>query len=268
MPASAAIAQRFSAAAPTYDRLADIQRATAARVAELAARYCPTPMPPHILDAGCGTGMLTRAVHTRYPKAALAAMDIAPGMLAIARRQLRNRQIAFIKTDFKNLKSQDRFGLIVSSAALHWAQPLDATFTALARNLAPGGWMIFALMVAGTLRELHAARRRIAPGKKPAATLPSPSMVRKALRAAGMRAEYETIEERTVNSPSAEYLLRALHGQGVTGGSLSHGRILLTRRELAALTRDYDRRYRDNHGVYATYRIFIGAARKPFDAFS
>lgn len=258
------IVQRFNAAAPTYDRLAGIQRAAAERVANLATLYCPAPTPRRILDAGCGTGILARAMRRRYPNAAFVGVDIAPGMLAVARRQPRGRRVVWLCADFKDLDINNRFGLIVSSAALHWAQPMDAAFAGLARNLVPGGWMVFAMMIKGTLRELHAARRRIAPHKKPTMAMPSPAGVRKALRGIGLLLKYEKTEEHVAHSQSAEYLFRALHGMGVTGGRLSHGRVLLTRRELAALTRDYDRRYRDRQGVYATYRIFTVAARKPF----
>jgi hypothetical protein len=58
-------------------------------------------------------------------------------------------------------------------------------------------------------------------------------------------------------------MLKALHHQGVTGGSVSRSTNLLTRRELADLINDYQQHYGDPHGeVPATFRVGWIAAVK------
>ncbi|MCJ7711286.1 MAG: methyltransferase domain-containing protein, partial [Chloroflexi bacterium] len=41
-----------------------------------------------ILDVGCGTGALVSAVVTRWPHVSVTGVDLSPGMLAVAEREL------------------------------------------------------------------------------------------------------------------------------------------------------------------------------------
>ncbi|MFH0880119.1 MAG: hypothetical protein V2A34_10440, partial [Lentisphaerota bacterium] len=57
---------RFSAAAETYEQQARIQAGAAQKLMQIARSI---PHPSQILDMGCGTGLLTRLLLTRYPEA-------------------------------------------------------------------------------------------------------------------------------------------------------------------------------------------------------
>src|SRR5688572_8569193 len=79
------IARHFGAAAPTYDRAARIQ----ARIAtELADAIAAIALPEKILEFGCGTGNLTRALLGHFPDAGLVATDLAPPMAALCRKRM------------------------------------------------------------------------------------------------------------------------------------------------------------------------------------
>ncbi len=77
------VAARFGAAARRYEDHAPVQRITAERLADDIA-LLPLPRHPRILEIGCGTGLLTRALARRIGPADWTVTDISPGMLAAA----------------------------------------------------------------------------------------------------------------------------------------------------------------------------------------
>ena len=52
------------------------------------------PPRARLLDAGCGTGLISRYLARRFPLAEIVATDIDPAMLAAMRRQLEREGIA------------------------------------------------------------------------------------------------------------------------------------------------------------------------------
>ena len=78
-----AVRRAFGRAAASYDGAAALQREVGAR---LATRLDVVKLEPRrVLDLGCGTGAALPLLATRYPRAALVAIDAAPPMLAAAR---------------------------------------------------------------------------------------------------------------------------------------------------------------------------------------
>ncbi|HMP76447.1 MAG TPA: methyltransferase domain-containing protein [Kiritimatiellia bacterium] len=244
---------RFSAAAARYDQLARVQQAVADRLFQGLAFL---GNPRRVLDIGCGTGALTRKLAATWPRAEVEGIDSAPGMIDEAQRLHRTEdRPRFTCADARTFAPGHRYDLLVSTSTLHWIQPLDRTFAHLATLLEPGGNFAFALMLEHTLGELHALRREIAPGKPPAARMPSESAVRAALAGAGLRVAMDEVEERVTHAESALAVLHDLRALGVTGGSLSRGATPLTRGELTHLIVAYDARHREADGVRATYHV-------------
>src|SRR5690606_1500505 len=78
-------ALRFGRAAARYEAQAGVQaRMAEARLAWGGARAAPAG----IVEFGCGTGLLTRRLRTRFPDAGVTATDAAPEMLDVARAAL------------------------------------------------------------------------------------------------------------------------------------------------------------------------------------
>ena len=92
-----------------------------------------------VLDVGCGTGQLTEAL---VPFGfSIAAIDIGPSMVAVARDRLAGTGVSFQVTSFEDFAAPDAsFDLIVSGAAFHWIDP-EIRFVKAARLLRPGGWL-------------------------------------------------------------------------------------------------------------------------------
>ena len=258
------VTSRFAAAAATYERCARIQRAVATRVAALAAGAAGTVNGvDSILDAGCGTGLLTRRLRRRFPRAHITAIDLAAPMLQRARLATPgDPRIKWKVADAATFAARQRYPIIASSSALHWMVPIHAAIGNLAKLLAPGGILVAAVMLKGTLRELHTIRLRVAPDKAPRRPLPSRAEVERALRKAHLRTVAIREEAKTIRYPSALKLLRLLHEQGLTGGDVSRGVRPLTRGELNEVVSEYERRYRDPRGgVRATYRVLYFTCR-------
>lgn len=253
------IARRFSASAATYDRHAAIQQAVAMRLSGLL----PDSAPARALEIGCGTGIMTDHVLARYPASLLDAIDLSDAMIKHCKaRWPGNKRVSWKAIDLLHFESKQNYPLIVSSAALHWVQPLTDAFQKLAGLLTPDGRLVIALMVRGTLAELMEARMRVAPGKQPAIALPSVNDARAALAASGLAVDEECETSVRSEYTDANHMLRALHEQGLTGGMSSRESDLLTRSELRALAKDYDAQYNLNGFVFATFNVYYARAFK------
>jgi malonyl-CoA O-methyltransferase len=148
------IARHFGAAAPTYDRAARIQ----ARIAEQLARdIAAVARPARILEFGCGTGNLTRALTRLFPDAHLIATDLAPPMAAACRRRLGARH-GYVAMDAEMPAfAPARFDLVCGNLAAQWfANPLQA-FAALGGLLRPGGVLALTTLGTDTFQEWRAA---------------------------------------------------------------------------------------------------------------
>ena len=101
-----------------------------------------------ILDAGCGTGLLTLAMlrAIRFP-VSITALDLSSTSVAAARKSLyyssgRKRDVTFTQGNLLCLPFADEsVDLVVTSGALEYV-PLSDGITELARVIAPGGHLL------------------------------------------------------------------------------------------------------------------------------
>ena len=122
------------------------------RSLERYLRENPLPLPAgaRVLDAGCGTGLLTLAflrVHER--PADIASIDLSLRSLQTARRAADKlpkgprRRVAFAQSNALALPFADEtFDLVLTSGVLEYL-PLREGLGELARVLAPGGHLLF-----------------------------------------------------------------------------------------------------------------------------
>lgn len=115
--------------ADAYARHAGFVPALGGEVLDLLA-----PQPgEHILDLGCGDGVLTAQIAARGAR--VLGVDNAPGMLAAAR----NRGIETRGADVQALGLPQTFDAVFSNAALHWVADHDAVIRGVCQTLRPGG---------------------------------------------------------------------------------------------------------------------------------
>jgi trans-aconitate 2-methyltransferase len=97
-----------------------------------------------VVDLGCGTGALTRALHDQLKPAETLGIDSSDAMLGKAREHVapglrfEKGGIAEIAEAWGRLPAP-RLDLVFSNAALHWVSGHEAILAKLTRGLAPGG---------------------------------------------------------------------------------------------------------------------------------
>ncbi|VAW99828.1 Malonyl-[acyl-carrier protein] O-methyltransferase [hydrothermal vent metagenome] len=149
----------FDRAAQSYDEAAILQREVNLRLLE---RFDDINfVPESILDIGAGTGFATYALHKRFPKANVTALDIAESMLAVAKSRLSimsklKKKIIFVNAEAECLPFADNsMDLIYSNLTLQWVSSLDAALQECRRVLKPGGMLLFSTFGPDTLKELR-----------------------------------------------------------------------------------------------------------------
>jgi trans-aconitate 2-methyltransferase len=74
-----------------------------------------------VMDAGCGTGLLTKLLAQRVPRGKVYAVDMDSNMIREAKRNLRDLEnVELVVSDFAHVKLPTKLDVIVSNAALHW----------------------------------------------------------------------------------------------------------------------------------------------------
>ena len=157
------VRRAFSRAARDYDAAAVLQREVCQRMLERLDYIKLNPT--KILDAGSGTGWGARQLAQRYPAAQVVALDIALGMLNVAREQsswwsklFSGSQQRHVCADVEALPLVgNSMGMVWSNLALQWCNDLPATFRELHRVLKTDGLLMFSTFGPDTLKELRSA---------------------------------------------------------------------------------------------------------------
>lgn len=158
-PCKQQVAAAFSRAASTYDSVADFQRAVGARLLNLlpesqSSRLTAPSAVQQWLDIGCGTGYFCEQLQQRWPSAQGLGLDLAPGMLDVART--RCPQLSYICADAEHLPLQDNSqDLVFSSLALQWCTDFSRVLSEIKRVLKQGGILLFSSLADGSLLELR-----------------------------------------------------------------------------------------------------------------
>ena len=204
---------RIAAAFGRADRYDDAAMAQRIAANALAGRVAAAGLPPtpRILELGCGTGFLTRALHDAIGPARWTVSDIAPAMVDRARAALD------LDADYRVLDGEavdpalGRFDLIASSLAFQWFADLPGAIARLAGMLDKDGLLAFSTMAADGFPEWTAV---LATGGLPPGTPAYPD--REALTALappGFRADVEIVDI-PQQQPDARTFLRGLKAIG------------------------------------------------------
>ena len=97
-----------------------------------------------LLDAGCGTGKLTRLVLENLPRGSVVGLDLSRNMVLHARQNLApdfGDRVRFVAADLVALPFRNCFDGIFSTASFHWVLDHDALFRSLYQVLCPAGWL-------------------------------------------------------------------------------------------------------------------------------
>jgi len=142
--------------ARVYDRVSGPQVAMAGPVIErLALRGDET-----VLDAGCGSGRVTKLLLDRLPEGRVIAVDSAPSMVVEARAAL-GPGVEVIQSDLTELQLDEQVDAVFSNAVFHWVPDHDALFARLHAALRPGGRLAAQCGGAGNVERFHEVAKEV-----------------------------------------------------------------------------------------------------------
>ena len=207
-----AVGERFGRAAASYDAHAGLQLACARSLLDMAPEELAGE---RALELGCATAPLARAQQARWPSSRWLGVDLSPAMLAeAAARGRAGPRFRLLCADAERLPLADASqALVFSSFALQWCVP-ERVGAELARVLMPGGSLLLAVPLAGSLHEMTeswaAADRRPHVNR-----LPAEDDWRRALGGAGLTLQHGQRLAFTEHYPDVKSLVRAFKATGV-----------------------------------------------------
>lgn len=248
----------FDAAADQYDGVAVIQAEVRRRLLERLELFHIHPQ--RILDAGCGTGQGGPPLLAHYRGAGLVALDLAPAMLAAARRRKPwLRRLDPVCGDAAVLPLADGcVDLVFSNLMLQWCNDPDRVFAEFRRVLRPGGLLLFTTFGPDTLKELRAAWGA-ADGHTHVSRFIDMHDLGDALLRAGLGEPVMDVEHLVLTYADVRSLMRDLQTMGAANATAGRNRGLTGRRRLAVMEAHYETLRRDGR-LPATWEVVYGHA--------
>jgi malonyl-CoA O-methyltransferase len=255
----------FDRAARGYDAAAVLQQEVRAR---MLARLDYLNITPHeILDAGAGTGHATRALAARYTDSRVIALDIALGMLRVARagqpwwQRLRGKISPAVCGDLENLPlAPSSLDMVWSNLAMQWCNDLDRVFVGMARVLRPNGLLMFSTFGPDTLKELRAASMAD-PAHVHVSRFIDMHDIGDALVRAGFSAPVLDVEHFVLTYDDVQGIMRDLKAIGAHNAAYGRPRGLQGKGFLKQLVAHYEEFRRDGK-LPATYEVVYAHAWK------
>ena len=262
-----AVRRAFSRAARDYDAAAVLQREICQRMLE-RLDYIKL-QPASILDAGCGTGWGSRQLARRYPAAQIVALDMALGMLDVAREQSGwwrklfsgNRQLA-VCADVEALPlAANSAEMIWSNLALQWCNDLSGTFRGLQRVLKTDGLLMFSTFGPDTLKELRGVFHDV-DGYSHVNRFIDMHDIGDMLLAAGFAEPVMEMEIITLTYADVKSVMQDLRGIGAHNATAGRSQGMMGKAAWRQVLERYEKLRRDGK-LPATFEVIYGHAWKP-----
>lgn len=231
----------FNRGSATYQQAAGLQ----AQVAQKLADRLPTVSAAHVLEMGCGTGLLSQHLLSAFPDAQFLFTDIAPAMLKQCQQRYGNLvNTQFVCLDGESFSSAVAFDLIISSMTFHWFLQVANSIKNIIAHLKPGGRLLFAMLGNDSLQEWQTICRA---ANLPLATPIFPARNQLTIELPNVKFESQIITE---IYPNLYAFLRTLKLLGATAPRA--GYVPLTADKLRALFRKF------NTEIAMTYEVIYG----------
>lgn len=210
------IERSFTRAAGTYDASVQFQKQCAEEFCEWLAEHI-VRCPETILEAGCGTGLLTERLHARFPSARLLATDLSSGMVRFCAERFAGTPVQFQVHDFDQPFPITGIDLAAASLSLQWSRDLRTAFENISEALRPDGEFFAAIPLDTSLAGLRGLFRQAGtPFRGP--VLPSRSFIEHSLDGLFRDLSCE-IRHYTETYPDFRTLLRSMSRNGTSGGN-------------------------------------------------
>lgn len=256
----------FARAADSYEAVATLQREVESRLLEQLDALGERK-PERILDLGAGPGRAAQAMHERWPKAQVLALDFALPMLRrIAARKPwwkpGPQRLHAVCADASALPIADATAdAVFSSLCLQWVVDLPRTLLGFRRVMRPDGLLLFSTFGPDTLRELREAFAAAGAGN-PVTPFAAIQQVGDAMQAAGFRDPVLHRDRFTLTYPDVRTLMRELRALGAHNARADRRRSLMGKARMQRVFDAYEALRRD--GVLpSTWEVIYAQAFAP-----
>lgn len=252
----------FQRAAPHYDRAAVVQREIGGRLLERLDLI--DLKPTVILDLGCGTGAITALLLKRYRRAQIIGLDLAPALVAAARKRapwLRSLHGVVGEPDLLPLASAS-CDLIFSNLVLQWCGDLAPVFAEFRRILKPGGVLLFSTLGPDTLSELRQSWR-VADSYSHVNAFLDLHDIGDSLMRAGLAGPVMDVERLTLTYTQIDGVLRDLKDLGASNVTVGRSRGLTGKGCWRAMRTAYEGLRRTDGSLPVTCEVVYGHAWGP-----
>lgn len=236
--------------------------------ADLVDDAAPSPG-ERVLDVACGTGAVTRLAAERVgPTGSLAALDVNPAMLAVARSiPSSGGAIQWYETSAEAMPLPDgAFDVVLCQLGLQFVADKPAALSEMRRVLAPGGRVLVSVPAPNALFDVlidalaRHAGEQAAGFVRAVFSMPEPAAIERLFRDAGFGEVAVRTYSRSLRLPHArDFLWQYVHSTPLAG-MLSR----LERGGLEALERDVVdgwRRWSDDAGMRCEQAMHVAWAR-------
>lgn len=145
------VAKHFNRAIDSYDTAAIVQRDMAQRLLSLLPGNFGAR---HILEIGCGTGLLTKLLSQRFPTSRFTLNDLCPAMCEMAAQNMAH-DTNCMTGDAEQSDFPGKYSLITSAATIQWFSDLPRFLSRIEKSLDERGMMLFSTFGSDNLKELR-----------------------------------------------------------------------------------------------------------------
>ncbi|MDA7880150.1 malonyl-ACP O-methyltransferase BioC [Mariniblastus sp.] len=247
------IARQFSRAATTYDAAAQLQN----EMAEILIDAIPNHSQGTLVDLGCGTGWPLQQL-ARSCKYEMTAIDLAPGMIKIARQK--TPQINFICCDLESTPLPDDFANVVfSNAAIQWCNTAKA-LTEISRIAKPKANLLLSTFGPSTFVEISSAWEEIGDSSDRIHQFENPQTIQHLLEDLNLEDIAIQQENRQLIYHSVDDLFRGIRNLGATNASSNRRAGLLGKERYRQFKAVFENRLAQNNQLELTFDcIFVVA---------
>lgn len=263
------IRRAFSRSAAGYDAAAALQHEVEKRLMESLDYFAlrtgsDGTEPGVVLDVGCGPAHAAAAMHKRWPKARVIALDLAMPMLREAKKQAGWwKPFSRVCADLRALPIADgSVDVLFSNLSLQWVDDLPAAFANFRRVMKPGGLLVCSTFGPETLQELRDA---FAQGDAAPHVSPFPPIAQfgDALVVAGFRDPVLDRDRFTLTYDDLPNLMRELRAMGATNALHRRRHTLTGRARFSAAAAAYEPLRRDDGKLPSTWEVLYAHAWAP-----
>jgi len=262
------VRRAFSRASASYAGAAALQREIEAQLLE-SLEYLDDRIPGVVLDVGSGPAHAALAMHRRWPKSRVVAVDLSLAMLQAApvKAGWRDRlglqkPVDRVCADLRLLPFADNsVDVLFSNLCLQWVEDLPAAFAGFRRVLKPGGLLLVSTFGPQSLIELRESFG-VADARPHVSPFASIAEFGDALMRAGFKNPVLDRDVAVHWHPDMTALMREQRAIGATNALAERRRALTGRARFAAAAAHYEQ-FRTAQGLPASWEWITAMAWSP-----